>query len=65
MDSSDIITPRELAPLLGMTYSTAMRWLAQNRERLAGCGFKRGTRWEYSRKLLREAGVLREESAHA
>lgn len=58
---SDLLTPRQLAQVMGKSYSSMQRWLRCNRARIASCGFQRGTRWEYSLRLLREAGVVRDE----
>lgn len=59
---SDLLTPRQLAPLMGKSYSSMMAWLAKNADRVEPCAFLKGTRKEYSRRLLIEHGILREES---
>lgn len=66
MDASDLIGPRELAAILGVSYGTIYNLSRCEGSRLAACAIKCGyrrPRYRYSRTLLRQAGFLREVAA--
>jgi hypothetical protein len=62
MLSSDLISPGKLATLLGVHYVTLWRMTASD-ARLEHCSFRIGKKKrKYSLRLLREAGILREDA---